>query len=231
MAKNRARAKVNIPICLAGVLLCLTMFSLHFAGGIVARYITTTDSGDSARVIEFQQLTVADTTPASNIVIPGVSISWNPNISFGGSESATYLFLEVHLSNGSTTWQFDAVGEKTFTALYHDDHINYNGTDPVPGMTWAVADGWTYLKGTSDPYVYYRSLGPNSPQSHLAVIQESQLTVADTLLADDLLTITSGGNLGIEFAASVVQSNGFADQANPVEAAWNSLESSHGRTP
>ena len=228
MAKNHARAKVNIPICLAGVLLCLTMFSLHLAGGIVARYTTTTDGADNARVIEFEQLTVADTTPASNIVIPGVPISWNPNVSFGGSESATYLFLEVYLTNGSTPWQFDAVGKKTFTALYHDDHINDNGTDPVPGLTWTLADGWSYLEGSSNPYVYYRDLTPNDPQSGLAVIRESKLTVASTLLAGDLLKINhTGGNLGIKFAASVVQSNGFAS----VQAAWNSLESSHGRTP
>lgn len=227
MAKNHARAKVNIPICLAGVLLCLTMFSLHLAGGIVARYTTTTDGADNARVIEFEQLTVADTTPASNIVIPGVPISWNPKVSFGGSESATYLFLEVYLTNGSDSWTVSGTNKEIYTSLYHDDDFN-DSTPDGPGLTWTLAGGWTYLDGSSNPYVYYRALDPNDPQSGLAVIRESKLTVASTLLAADLQKIkNAGGNLGIEFAASVVQSNGFAS----VQAAWNSLESNHGRTP
>lgn len=229
MAKQRKRTgtKVNIPICLAAVLLCLTMFSFHFSSGVVARYSTNTDGADFARVIEFQQLTVDDTTPTSNIVIPGVPISWAPNVSFGGSESATYLFLEVYLKNGSDLWTVSGTNKETYTSLYHDNDFD-NTTPDGPGLTWGLADGWSYLEGSSNPYVYYRALDPNTPQSNLAVIRESKLTVADTLLADDLLKINhAGGNLSIEFAASVVQSNGFGS----VQEAWNSLESSHGRTP
>ena len=45
--------KMNIPMCLAAILLCLTLFSFYLCGGLYARY-TTSDSGeDAARVARF----------------------------------------------------------------------------------------------------------------------------------------------------------------------------------
>ena len=47
------KTKMNIPMCLAAILLCLTLFSFYFCGGLYARY-TTSDSGeDAARVARF----------------------------------------------------------------------------------------------------------------------------------------------------------------------------------
>jgi len=47
------KTKMNIPMCLAAILLCLTLFSFHFRGGLYARY-TTSDSGeDAGRVARF----------------------------------------------------------------------------------------------------------------------------------------------------------------------------------
>ena len=47
------KTKMNIPMCLAAILLCLTLFSFHLRGGLYARY-TTSDSGeDAARVARF----------------------------------------------------------------------------------------------------------------------------------------------------------------------------------
>lgn len=51
---RRARAKVNIPICAAAILLCLTMFSVHLTSGVYARYTTTASGSDSARVAKFE---------------------------------------------------------------------------------------------------------------------------------------------------------------------------------
>lgn len=52
MAKGKAN--VNIPMCLAGVLLCLTLISVHLTGGLYARYSTSGTGGDSARVAILQ---------------------------------------------------------------------------------------------------------------------------------------------------------------------------------
>ena len=53
MAKHKKTAKVNIPMCIASCLFCLTLFSFYLCGGLYARY-TTSDSGeDTARVARF----------------------------------------------------------------------------------------------------------------------------------------------------------------------------------
>lgn len=50
---NRKASKINIPMFVACVLLCLTLFSFHLRGGLYARY-TTSDSGeDAGRVAKF----------------------------------------------------------------------------------------------------------------------------------------------------------------------------------
>lgn len=50
---NRPKVKMNIPMCLAGVLLCLTLFSFYLSGGLYARYATKASGQDSARVARF----------------------------------------------------------------------------------------------------------------------------------------------------------------------------------
>lgn len=73
--RKKTGAKVNIPMCLACVLLCLTLFSVHFSSGVVARYTTTTDSGDSARVIKFGDLTL--TEPGGRPSTSPPALRWN----------------------------------------------------------------------------------------------------------------------------------------------------------
>ena len=48
--------KVNIPMALACVLLCLTLITTHMTGGLFARYTTTAQASDSARVAKFSIL-------------------------------------------------------------------------------------------------------------------------------------------------------------------------------
>lgn len=52
MGKGR-RGQVNIPLCAAAVLLCLTLLSTHLVGGLYARYTTTASGSDGARVAKF----------------------------------------------------------------------------------------------------------------------------------------------------------------------------------
>lgn len=47
------KAKMNIPMCTACVLLCLTLFSMYLTGGIYSKYLSRDDSGDAARVAAF----------------------------------------------------------------------------------------------------------------------------------------------------------------------------------
>lgn len=52
MGKER-NVKVDILMCTVAVLLCATLFSMHLAGGLYARYTTSISSSDSARVAAF----------------------------------------------------------------------------------------------------------------------------------------------------------------------------------
>ena len=47
------KAKINIPMCAALVLLLLTMISIHLTCGLYARYTAISSSQDSARVAKF----------------------------------------------------------------------------------------------------------------------------------------------------------------------------------
>ena len=198
MAKGkRSRAKVNIPICLAGVLLCLTLFSIHLTGGIFARYTTTSTSSDSARVIRFGQLTLALTGGDTQYIAPGVTLEWNAAVTFAGSESATYVFLEVE---GAAAGDADSV------------------TPFANGPSWLVAAGWEYLPSTN--LVYYRELEPNQSLGGEELFAEDSAVVSKFLTAGQIKDIDP---VYPTFRASVVQSNGFETPAD----AWASLESKH----
>lgn len=50
---QRYKAKMNIPMCAAGVLLCLTLFSMCLTSGLYARYTSKDFGSDAARVAQF----------------------------------------------------------------------------------------------------------------------------------------------------------------------------------
>ena len=47
------KTKMNIPMCFAAILLCLTLFSCYLCGGLYASYTTTARGEDAARVAKF----------------------------------------------------------------------------------------------------------------------------------------------------------------------------------
>ncbi|MBQ4559613.1 MAG: hypothetical protein IJA54_04725 [Tyzzerella sp.] len=51
--KRQYRKGLNIPMILACVLFCLTLFSIHFMGGLYAKYTAHTSASDEARVAKF----------------------------------------------------------------------------------------------------------------------------------------------------------------------------------
>ncbi|MBE6642446.1 MAG: hypothetical protein E7615_02190 [Ruminococcaceae bacterium] len=53
MQKNTKTAKLNIPMCIAAILFCLTLFSFHLCGGLYARYTVSGSGYDDARVARF----------------------------------------------------------------------------------------------------------------------------------------------------------------------------------
>lgn len=52
--KRQYRKGLNIPMILACILFCLTLFSFHFMGGLYAKYTAHTSASDEARVAKFE---------------------------------------------------------------------------------------------------------------------------------------------------------------------------------
>ena len=198
---RRSKAKVNIPLCLAGVLLCLTMISTQFTSGLYARYVATGAGSDSARVIRFGDLTLTETGDFAEgntgYIIPGVNLIKKAVVDFEGSESATYVFVEVI----PTGW---TVNDNRFA-------IQDGGKDL---LSWAVADGWKPVKDTT--YVYYRELEPNVPLTADIVAENGEIIVSPAITKSDLAAM---GSISINLRAAVVQAGGF----DTPEAAWASV--------
>ena len=70
---DTGRSKFNIPFCMAAVLLFLTLVSTHFTGSLYARYVTTDNAQDDARVAQFEVAHQGDvlTSSLELAIVPG----------------------------------------------------------------------------------------------------------------------------------------------------------------
>ena len=216
MRKSRSRGKLNIPFVLAIVMLWLTAVTVFLTSGLYARYTTAGSAFDSARVIKFNRLEVKEkgafaTLESGNnqfLVIPGVNITKDFLVKFGGSEAATIVFVVAETPNwtpvGDSKYAFQAFSGK---------------------MTWmADQSKWTALTPITNvpgEYVYYSVLGPNETLDK-SFIKDATITVAETITRSELSTLESSP-LQIKLTAYAVQSNGF----DSVEDAWESLSQKH----
>lgn len=205
LAKHRKTAKVNIPMCIASFLFCLTLISIHLASGLYAKYINSASGSDSARVITFGDITLAETgdfEDGNAYIIPGVDLTKKAVVDFAGSEAATYVFIEV------TAAKWQPSDDNYSFAIYSEEKTL---------ITWSVADTWTYLTTTDDTYVYYRALAPNTEIDAADIIaNDGKITVSEYITRSEILALT---DLSIKLRATAVQSGGFENST----AAWNSL--------
>ena len=204
------KTKMNIPMCLAAILLCLTLISIHLTSGLYAKYITSASGSDFARVIKFGELTLTEEGDFYEgnklMIIPGVALTKKATLSFLGSESATYVFIEITPSKWSTT------DNKTFSLL----------SNGKTAMQWNIAEGWLFLKSDNGTYIYYRELTPNTELIATDIIAENgKITVSNQITKSEIQVMTG---ISIKLRATVVQSGGFE---NP-EAAWNSVAAKEG---
>lgn len=203
MAKFLRKPKKNIALRLAGILFCLTLVSFYMVSGLFAKYTTSGKGSDSARVIKFGDITLTETGDFYEgnkmWIVPGLDIKKDAKVSFEGSEAATYVFVQVQVSDH---WTCD------------------KGVFTMEGgkISWTVADGWERL----DDDVYYRALKPNETLT-ADIIKYGIVTVSDGINRGDMLDIEEVGGvkktISVAFRAYVVQSSGFAS----AQAAWDSL--------
>ena len=210
--KHRAK-RVKLP--LRAYLLYLLVASFLMTGVTFSKYIAASTGGDSARVATIQELRIDESgsnglTTADKgkwVVIPGVPLEKEAKVIFGGSEAATYVFVKLSVSD---EWQ---IGTDNMTYTVSD-----NGTEL---MSFAVADGWTYLLTATDGsrvYVYTEDskniLAPNTALNE-AVIKDGTITVTEDVTEANIAETASS----ITLRAYAVQSSGFAG----AQDAWNSV--------
>ena len=196
---------MNIPMVAACILFCLTMFSIYLTSNIFAKYTTRASGGDFSRVAGFSNIEITETgdfDSKSAMLIPGISLKKDAEVTFGPTEVATYVFIEAKLSN---SWAI-GLDNMTFTAVGGD-------------VSWEIAEGWKYLSSvagaTSTVHDYYRELKPNEKLDKVDIIKGGTINVSEKIKRNEMPTEI----YFINFRATAVQTGGFAN----AEAAWTSV--------
>ncbi len=105
--RRERNSKFHILIYLVAALLCATLFSMHFVGGLYARYYTRSRGGDSARVAAFrivQEGTIFQTIEAN--VTPGSTDTGYTIEITNNSEVTVDYTLKVTNETGNLPLQF-----------------------------------------------------------------------------------------------------------------------------
>lgn len=210
----------NVALRLAAVLLVMVCISTWMMDGLFAKYRTSDSGGDNARVIGFGNLTLTEegdfgTAGGQGYFAPGMNLKKQATVTFTGSEAATYVFMEVTLSEH---WKKADDGQTFFIK-------DENATEKQ--LEWAVADGWLFLVQNGNTYVYYRELAPNTPLTAEFIADSGKIAVSSSIKRADMANIRKykvgnveyEKNIKINLRASVVQSNGFENAT----AAWSSI--------
>lgn len=137
-------------------------------------------------------ITLAETTGTEYKMIPGGTISKDPEVTVKANSEACYLFVKIEESTN-----FDAF------------------------MTYAIATGWIQLQNDSTaenvPGVYYREVSANTADQSFYVLKDNKVSVKNTVTKDNFkdLTTTEGDSTAtnyptLTFTAYAVQKEGFA---------------------
>jgi len=221
MAKKR---RINIPMVLACILFYRTVITSHFTGGLMARYTTSATAGDSARVIKFGDFYV-ESDLSKGILIPGVDMTENAVVHFGGSESATYVFIVVETPGWTVSADKYSFTETSSGHIrWSIDTTNIATTDEEDGKT----DGeipWTYLVSNDYKHVYYTQVRPNARlnkkiiktgDNNATILVDAELRRSQL---ESIATAIRERKTCIDITGFVVQSGGFEN----VKAAWDSI--------
>lgn len=204
--RNRKVMRGDLMMLLAGVCLCLVIISTYFTSGLYARYSTGATGFDSARVIQFRQLSVTETGSFTEsgsgnnqfVFAPGVPVEKDIKIDFGGSEAATIVFVAIK----APEWK---VTNKT------------SFTDSKGQLSWSVVSDWKHLESDQDLHVYYRELEPNEALQSAGFIENGKIQVSPSGTVE---MYASYPKTLFTVKGYVVQANGFATVAD----AWNSIK-------
>ena len=214
----------NAAMCLAVVLFWLVIITTYMSSGLFAKYSTMGMGGDSARVIQFGELTVTETldtvvTPTGGdlIFVPGTTMKKELTVDFKGSEADTVVFVALEAKGWSFT-PSNATDPASFELKQSGNTF----------LSWEVESGWNYLASDGERHVFYIFLDSNTPLKNKPVIKDGKITV--NVATYDAYDALAGADLNLDITAYAVQANGFyaPDRDTAVEvatAAWNSVKS------
>lgn len=206
---------INFAMGTALILFWLVVITTYLSAGLFAKYTTRGSGADDARVAQFGQLILAENGVNGSIgqeflFIPGTELDKDVTVSFGGSESDTFVFVELD----TTGWERDG------------DYDYYLGAATNPLLSWSVDPSWSYLTSDEEKnqHIYYKVLDSNEKLEAEQVITDGKIQVAVATKAtyEDL----QGTQLRLYVTAHVVQANGFYisdDMKANALAGWNSL--------
>lgn len=119
MKKNNRHP--NWILHLAGILFCLTLFSMHLTSGLYARYTSSASGSDSARVARFDvtadELSFSETIPAE--IAPGESNKQTINVK-NNSETAIRYTISVENITDNLPLTFSVGGDANSQTLELD---------------------------------------------------------------------------------------------------------------
>ncbi len=154
---HKNKTQMNIPIRVAAVLLCLTLFSTYLVCGLCARYATSVQSSDHANVAKFS-ITGSGTLlqPIEAGLVPGESKSVTLVIHNESEVAVEYTIAVTNVTkNLPLSFRMEKTGDSpavaadgtTFTAQQlpgsHDDSYTLY-------IDWAAADNDLARMGMAD---------------------------------------------------------------------------------
>ena len=139
------KAKMNIPMCTACILLCLTLFSMYLTGGLYSKYVSRDNSGETARVATFS-------------VGLGPADSNNVEIQLGRSET-----------DGSYSFK---ITNKSEVAIKYDVILTFNRD--IPSYVTVTLNGATGTKpdGAGNKLLFENAgtLAPNKAEANNVIV-------------------------------------------------------------
>lgn len=111
---------INIPMCAALVLLCLTLISVHLTSGLYAKYTATATGSGSARVAKFEvDCTVEQATDEDGNAIEGqftLTVENHSEVAIKYSVNVNYTApMSVSIDNGESKSPETGESSVTFT--------------------------------------------------------------------------------------------------------------------
>lgn len=185
--ERKMKKKTLISIIAVALVLCVSV------GGVLAWLQHKTQTETNTFTVGNIGLTLGETTGNDYKIIPGQNLAKDPKVTVTSGSEACYVFVKVDEAN----WpQF----------------IDADGNLKV---SYAIADGWTELEGTTN--IYYRTVNAISADTAFYVLKDNEIKVSGELTKEELQQIKTNPTLA--FTAYAIQQAGFKTVAD----AWTAV--------